>query len=276
MVLMYGHPGREKLFPAYYSSTCGGHTQDAQQTFGDSLEPLRGRECPFCATAAKPSLYRWGEMVMNKSAMSKALLAWSPSLAAALGEVVTHRITMGYLFAISSIFSAFVGYLTSAQQVLQELYGLGALFPVAFGLLAGSLGLSSFANSRLVMRLGMRRLARGSLMTQTAFAVVFVAVTVLFDGVPPLWLLFVLLLPIFFCVGTLFGNLNGLAMQPMGHIAGSAAAVIGAASTTISTVLGSLVGQSYDGTVLPLALGFAVFGGLSLFFGLWAERGQKD
>ena len=195
---------------------------------------------------------------------------------AALGEVVTNRRTVGYLFAIAFIFSAFVGYLTSAQQFLQELYGLGALFPVAFGLLAGSLGLSSFANSRLVMRFGMRRLARGSLTMQVIFALAFVAATVFFDGIPPLWLLFVLMVPIFFCVGTLFGNLNGLAMQPMGHIAGSAAAVIGAASTGISTVLGSLVGQSYDGTVLPLALGFAVFGGLSLVFFLWAERGQGD
>jgi len=195
---------------------------------------------------------------------------------AALREVVSNRATMGYLFAIAFIFSAFVGYLTSAQQILQELYGLGALFPVAFGLLAGSLGLSSFANSRLVMRFGMRRLARGSLRAQVAFALVFVAVTALFDGIPPLWLLFVLMLPIFFCVGTLVGNLNALAMQPMGHIAGSAAAVIGAASTTISTVLGSLVGQSYDGTVLPLALGFAVFGALSLLFYLWAERGRKE
>ncbi len=194
---------------------------------------------------------------------------------AALGEVVTNRATMGYLLAISFIFSAFVGYLTSAQQFLQELYGLGALFPVAFGLLAGSLGLSCFANSRLVMRFGMRRLARGSLTMQVVFAVAFVTVTVLFDGVPPLWLLFAVMVPMFFCLGTLFGNLNGLAMQPMGHIAGSAAAVIGAASTTISTVLGSFVGQSFDGTVLPLALGFAVFGGLSLIFCLWAEGGRS-
>ena len=229
----------------------------------------------FLAVGATAALWIYFRLPETLSPENRRPLSFG-GVVTALGEVVTNRTTMGYLLAIAFIFSAFVGYLTSAQQILQELYGLGALFPIAFGLLACSLGLSSFTNSRLVMRFGMRRLAFGSLTTQVAFALAFVAAAILFDGIPPLWLLFVLLLPIFFCVGTLFGNLNGLAMQPMGHIAGSAAAVISAASTTIAAVLGSLIGQSYNGTVVPLALGFAVFGGLSLLFYLWAERGQKE
>ncbi len=76
----------------------------------------------------------------------------------------------------------------------------------------------------------------------------------------------------FFCHGMLFGNLNALAMQPMGHIAGSAAAVIGTVVTAISATVGSLIGQAYDGTVLPLALGFAGFSVLTLGFCRWADR----
>jgi MFS transporter, DHA1 family, multidrug resistance protein len=224
----------------------------------------------YLATAAITALWVYVRLPETLSAENRHPL--SPTrVFLALREIVTHRGTVGYLLSSAFIFAALVGYLTSAQQVLQELYGLGNLFPLAFGLLACSLGVSSFVNSRLVVRFGMGRLARGSLAAQVFFGVVFVAVASWFDGVPPLWLLFVVMAPFFFCAGTVFGNLNALAMQPMGHIAGSAAAVIGATSTAISTFMGSMVGQSYNETVLPMALGFAVFGGLSLFFCLWAE-----
>ena len=191
---------------------------------------------------------------------------------AAFREVLTHRTTMGYLLAASCLFSAMLGYVTSAQQILQELYGLGDLFPVAFGALAGSIGLASFANSRLVVRFGMRRLARIALLVFIGMMSVFLAASLASAGMPPLWLLFVVLVPAFFCLGMLFGNLNAMAMQPMGHIAGSAAAVIGTATTGLSATFGSLIGQSYNGTVLPLAISFFVAPVLALAFTVWAER----
>ena len=194
--------------------------------------------------------------------------------ARAFKEIITTRSTMGYLFSIAFIFAAFVGYLTSAQQILQELYGLGDAFPIAFGLLACSLGISSLLNAKLVMRLGMRKLAYASLSTQVALGTALSITAWAYGGVPPFWLMCALMGPLFFCVGTLFGNLNALAMQPMGHIAGSAAAVIGASTTTISSILGSFIGQAYNETILPLSLGFAVFGSLSLCFFMWAGKGK--
>lgn len=190
----------------------------------------------------------------------------------ALLEVLTHRTVVAYLMATACLFSAFVGYLTSAQQIFQETYGLGRLFPFAFGGLAGSIGLAAFVNSRIVVLLGMRRLVYLALAGIIALTWSFAGFALLFDGVPPLWLAFLLLVPMFFCHGMLFGNLNALAMQPMGHIAGSAAAVIGTVVTTISATVGSLIGQAYDGTVLPLALGFAGFSVLALVFCRWADR----
>jgi len=186
-------------------------------------------------------------------------------------EVVRTRVSLGYLLATGFIYSGFIGYLTSSQQVLQEAYGLGVYFPVVFGLLAASIGVSSFVNSQLVVRLGMHRLARGSLATFFSISVLFLIATAAFDGLPPLWVVFVAMVPMFFCVGLLFGNLNALAMQPMGHIAGTAAAVIGAGQTVISAGLGSLVGQSFDGTALPFAAGFCCFAGCSLLCAYWAE-----
>ncbi|MEN8235444.1 MAG: MFS transporter, partial [Actinomycetota bacterium] len=74
----------------------------------------------------------------------------------------------------------------------------------------------------------------------------------------------------------LLPNLNTLAMQPMGAIAGIAAAVIGTLSTTGGAVLGFLLDQTFDGTVQPLTLGFVVYGLIALWFVLWAERGAAD
>jgi DHA1 family bicyclomycin/chloramphenicol resistance-like MFS transporter len=90
--------------------------------------------------------------------------------------------------------------------------------------------------------------------------------------VPPLWALMAYLLAAFFCIGILFGNFNALAMEPLGHIAGVGAAVVGSLTTFISLFMGTLIGQSYNGTVLPLVGGFALLGLASLATMTWVER----
>ncbi len=225
----------------------------------------------FAAMAVATSLWAWLRLPETLAPENRLPLNFR-RVGMAFREVVSHRRVMGYLFAVACLFSAILGYVTSAQQIFQEVYGLGELFPVAFGALAGSIGLSSFANSRLVIRFGMLRLARIALLTMIALMAGFAVGTVAWQGIPPLWLLFVLLVPGFFCLGMLFGNLNALAMQPMGHIAGSAAAVIGTLTTGLSATVGSLIGQAFDGTVMPLALGFLVLSVLAFAFTQWASR----
>jgi DHA1 family bicyclomycin/chloramphenicol resistance-like MFS transporter len=77
----------------------------------------------------------------------------------------------------------------------------------------------------------------------------------------------------FFCIGILFGNQNALAMEPLGHLAGIGAAVVGSLSTLISMPLGTVVGQSYNGTVVPLIAGLALLSGLAMLAVRWAESG---
>lgn len=104
-----------------------------------------------------------------------------------------------------------------------------------------------------------------------ALSVVFMGVVWLMAGQPPLWLFMVFLMPIFFCVGIMFGNMNSLAMQPLGHIAGVGAAVIGSLSTLLATPLGMVIGQAYNGTITPLVTGFALLGLAALALMRWAE-----
>lgn len=194
----------------------------------------------------------------------------------AVAETFTNRITLGYMMASGLIFGAFVNYLTTAQQVFQEQYELGRWFPVCFGALAFSIGVASFTNGRLVMRFGMRRLSKWALRAECLLAFTFLAIALRERGHPPLPLFMGFMLLCFFFNGILFGNYNARAMEPMGHIAGVAAAVVGSVSSLVSLALGTLFGRAYDGTVLPLVSGFAILGIAALGVTEYAERGAVE
>ncbi len=193
------------------------------------------------------------------------------AIGGAVLEVLRIRATLGYTLATGCAFAPFVAYLSSAQQVFQEAYRTGALFPIYFGVLALAIGGASLANGRLVMKHGMRRLSRAATVSITLVSVVAWTLAFAFEGLPPLWLFMAYLLVVFLCIGLLFGNLNALAMEPLGHIAGVGAAVVASLSTFISVPLGVLVGQSFDGTMYAQIAAFAVCGAGAFVAMNWAE-----
>jgi DHA1 family bicyclomycin/chloramphenicol resistance-like MFS transporter len=199
-----------------------------------------------------------------------------PQLAAAARVAVTNRVTICYTIAAGFVFGAFLGYLTSAQQILQEQYALGARFTLYFSLLAVAIGGASLANARLVMRYGMRPLSHWSLWGIFGISVAFMGISAASSGHPPLVLLMTYLMASFFGIGLLFGNLTALAMQPLGAIAGTGSAVVGATSMLISLSLGTIIGQTYDGTVVPLVAGFAVLSLCSIGVARLAEPGATS
>ena len=187
-------------------------------------------------------------------------------------ECCTNRVALGYTISAGLIFGGFVGYLVSAQQIFQEQYGVGAQFPTYFAVLALSIGSASFFNAKLVMRYGMRLLSGRALIVLSVLSVLFLAYAWTVAGHPPLSILMTYWMVAFFCFGILFGNFNALAMEPLGHIAGVAAAMIGSLTTFISLFLGTLIGQLYSGTVLPLTAGFALLGIASIVVMYVAEK----
>lgn len=190
-------------------------------------------------------------------------------------EACGHRAAVGYTVASGIIFGAFLGYLSSAQQVFQTVYGTGKLFALYFGVAALAIGAASIFNSNVVMRLGMRFLTWRALFAVTLFSAGFLLAVWLFNGVPPLWSFMVWLLVAFFAVGILFGNFNALAMEPLGHMAGLGAAFVGSVSTFISLPLGWVIGHLFDNTVFPLIAGFAILGAISLVVMWWTEHGEN-
>jgi DHA1 family bicyclomycin/chloramphenicol resistance-like MFS transporter len=117
----------------------------------------------------------------------------------------------------------------------------------------------------------MRFLVRWSLVAIVGLSATAFGIALPSAGHPPLWSLVAYVATAFFCVGVLFGNQNSLAMEPLGNLAGIGAAVVGSLSTLISTPVGSLIGRSYNGTVLPLVIGIAVSSALAMVVVQWTE-----
>jgi DHA1 family bicyclomycin/chloramphenicol resistance-like MFS transporter len=196
-------------------------------------------------------------------------------IASGLRETCTNRSAMGYVLGGGLVFGGFIGYLSSSAQIFLDQYRVGVHFPWYFGALALAIGAASLSNARLVMRHGMRRLSLVSVLVLSGSSLTFLAIAAVLAGHPPLWSLMVYLAVAFFCFGILFGNFNALALEQLGHIAGMAAAVVGTITTFLSLLLGSLIGQAFDGTVLPLVGGFSVLGCLATLVMRWTERGRS-
>jgi len=162
--------------------------------------------------------------------------------------------------------------LNSAQQVFQDQYGVAEKFPLYFAGIALSVGVAFFFNSKLVMKHGMRVMVKSAISVLLLITLTFLLLRTNIEGATPLWLFMGYMMMTLFCVGILFGNLNSLAMEPLGHIAGIGSAVVGSFSTIIAVFFGTIIGRQYNGTELPIVLGYLIFGTISFLLIFWASR----
>ncbi|MEZ0224520.1 MAG: multidrug effflux MFS transporter [Alphaproteobacteria bacterium] len=192
-----------------------------------------------------------------------------PNIRAGFVEVFSSRLTMCYTVCMGISFGSFIGYLNSSQQIFQELFGVGKMFTVYFGCLALVFGVASLMNSRVVERLGMHYICARSFACIVAASAVFLGVNLMAEV--QLWMFLLYVATLFLSFGLVFGNLNSLAMEPMGHIAGIASAIIGSVSSVMSMALGAIIGQLFNGTLIPMTIGFLVFGTLALLILLYTS-----
>ena len=189
--------------------------------------------------------------------------------------VLTNRVALGFTIASGIISGAFLGYLNSAQPIFQDQYNLGTRFPLVFAFIAISSGLASIINARLVLKYGMRVLTNRANFSLAILSIIYLIYALAVQGHPPLWTLIAYLLANFFAIGIMFGNLNSLAMEPLGQVAGVGASVVGSLSTFISIPLGAGVGRAFNMTIIPLIGGFAILCTISIFVMRWAD-GKKS
>lgn len=194
------------------------------------------------------------------------------SIVAAFRTTLTTRISVGYMLAMAFVLGGLFGFVNSAQQIFGDVFQSPEWFTTIFALIAGCMAVASLVNSRIVVRLGMRRVSHAALLG-------FIGLTGLHallaaSGHEYLWLFAILQGGTMFCFGLLAPNFNAMAMDPLGHVAGTASSVQGFVTTVTGALLGFYIGQHFNGTVVPLTLGFAICGVIALGMVLIAEKGR--
>jgi len=190
----------------------------------------------------------------------------------AFGQVLSHRITIGYMLASGIIFGCLFAFIGASEQVFDEVFGRGDKFYIYFAGIAGLLAVMNYSNSRFVGRYGMRRISHGVVL-------IFIALSLLnlvymqFIG-PNFWVFYSLFVLTFGCFGMIGANFSSLAMEYMGKIAGTANAVYGFVTMTLSSFLGFLVARAFDGTVRPLLIAYVLLGITSLIIIFITEKGK--
>ncbi len=180
-----------------------------------------------------------------------------------LKEYLRFRNSVLFTIIAGVLQGTFIAYLGSAQQIFQEQYQMIDEFPYIFGGLAFALGLSTLLNSSLVLRYGMLRMVNFSLYLSVLSSLTYL---LCFSNVsnPTLSLLIAFLLVQFLALGSIFGNLSALAMQPIGHIAGIGAAIFSFISMTLGVIVAITIGYFIQDTAIPLFAGFCLSGVLAL------------
>lgn len=225
----------------------------------------------FLAIAAVVAL--WLGLRQPETLTPARRIAFAPATILANGLLILrHAKVMAYTVCAGFIFGAFLLYLSTSQAVFYDLWGIDEGFPLCFAALALAIGLASFMNTQLVMRYGMHRLAVVALSGSVLVSTTLLAVSFAYGGVPPFAVFMALCFLLFCCNGLLFGNLNALAMQSLGRVAGLGASMIASLSSLIAVVISVTLGRFYDMTAVPLAAGFLLAGAVSLVLVLAAHR----
>ncbi|MGM0559442.1 MAG: multidrug effflux MFS transporter [Pseudomonadota bacterium] len=218
-------------------------------------------------------LIAWTLLRLPETLPPERRIAISPkSIVTSFRIVLSNRITLGYALAATVVMGSLFGFINSAQQIFVDVFEIGAIFPLAFASIALFMAMASVINSRIVERLGMRRVSHSALLLFTAAGIVHSLINL--AGLETVWLFIALQAVTMFGFGLVMPNFNSIAMDPVGQVAGTASSFLGFITTLGGALLGYFIGQAFNGTPLPMALGFAGLGIASIIIVLVTEQGR--
>jgi DHA1 family bicyclomycin/chloramphenicol resistance-like MFS transporter len=187
-------------------------------------------------------------------------------------QTLSNRQSLGYTLAFTLMMASLMGYINSIQQIVFDIFRRPELIAATFAGVALPMAFTSWLNSRIVERIGTRRVAHTGLALFTLAALVHLAIVL--TGGESLWTFIAMQGLTMACFGLASANFGALAMQPLGHVAGTASSVQGTVGTIGGALLGLAVGQSFDGTLVPMVGAFATFGAIALLILLATEHGR--
>jgi len=194
------------------------------------------------------------------------------SIAAAFSMVLTNRMALSYGLSGPFLLGLILAIVNTSQQIYVDIYGLGVYFPVAFALMAGGSAVVALLSPKVINRIGVRRTAHGAMTILTAASGLWFLLALF--GVMPLWLFLIMIGGVVPLVAAAFPTTAALSMEPLGEVAGTASAIFGAAQVIGGALLGYIVAQMFDGTVVPVIGGIFLFGACTLVCFLIAENGR--
>ena len=191
-------------------------------------------------------------------------------IAAAAMTTLRIRQSIGNTMALTLLMGALFAFISSIQQIVFDVFGRPEALALVFAMIAGPMALSSYAISRLVMRLGARRIL---LFALSAFTSVSVAHLILASTVGEgLWAFVAMQAMTMIFFGMIAANAGALAMEPLGHVAGTASSLQGVITSVGGALIGFLIGQQFDGSIIPFLIGFSACGLGALATAVWANR----
>ena len=189
-----------------------------------------------------------------------------------IGAVLTNRSAAGYMLASGVVMSGLIGFILSVQQIFFDIFDARSFFPIAFAVMAGSMGVGSLLNSRLVSRFGARRLSQGAVISMIVTNAIHLGVIA--SGHENMVSFMVFQSATMMAVAFTASNFGAISMEPFAKGAGAASSFQAFLTTALSSALGSIVGRAFDGTTLPLTLGMLIFGFAALLIVTFAEHGK--
>ncbi|WP_310619541.1 multidrug effflux MFS transporter [Flexibacterium corallicola] len=214
----------------------------------------------WSAVRLPETLPRCRRIPLNFSASSKTIR-----------QILGNRMFLGYMIAQTFALAVLFTFLTMSGQIFVGVYKVGNSYPIILAVIALASSFTSLVNSLLVVSIGMRRLSHGSIIFFTICSGILLYLSL--GGMVDFWPFVTLCALIMASFGFMGANFNAIALEPLGHMAGTASSVIGTLSTLGGTLLGLIVGQFFNNTILPLSVGLTVFGFGALFAALYAENG---
>jgi DHA1 family bicyclomycin/chloramphenicol resistance-like MFS transporter len=194
------------------------------------------------------------------------------TIAANMGRALSLPSVVGYVFGSALVFGALFGFINSSQQLITETFGAGDVFPLVFGLCAGSMAVASWSNSRIVEQFGARRVSHTAVFA--FIAVSSLQVFFAFQEHESLWVFVPLMAINMALLGFIGSNFGAIAMNPFFAIAGAASSAHGFVRMTMAAVVGAGIGYAFDGTARPLALALLASGLTCLALVLFSEKGK--
>lgn len=196
-------------------------------------------------------------------------------IASGYWEVARTPVTFGYTVATIFIQAVFTSYIASVELIVAEVYDRDAQFPYIFGGVALFFGAAALINGRVVENLGINTVVRRALVTLMPLLALLAFITAVSDGRPNFWLFMPLLGLTFAMFMFLMPNLNSAAMEPVGHIAGSASALTGSVRIAGGALLGGLFAEAVDNTVTPLVIGAVAMTSIAIvcILSVWRRQG---